>query len=134
MNECAFKVTYNCSWRKGSFTHFDTNMMDLVFSNSEQSFFFFYLFFIHNAIEVSEVHYIWYLSIKLQRSGLMDSSTCRYDVNCVFSLWDIIMHTMKGNIVELTAWMVWELFVMHALKYRNSIICLKILLGLLQQL
>ena len=39
MNECVFKVTYNCSRRKGSFTHFDTNMMDLGFSNIEQSFF-----------------------------------------------------------------------------------------------
>ena len=40
----------------------------------------------HIGFEVYEGYYIWYQSIKLQRLGLMDSSTCRYDVNYVISL------------------------------------------------
>jgi len=40
----------------------------------------------------------------------------------------------RKYIVELSAQIVWELFVMHALKYRKRVICLKTLLGFPQQL
>ena len=89
------------------------NRLHPLYSNKEMKSFFFYPVSALIGIKVLQGHYIWYQSIKLQRSGLMDSSTYRYDVNCVISLWDIIRHTMKENIVELTAWMVWELGVMH---------------------
>ena len=44
------------------------------------------------------------------------------------------MHAMKGNIVELSARMVWALFAIHAQKYKKGVIYLKTLLGLPQQL